>query len=211
MSRFVLTHCINIQALVRYPKFPQDARLLALGWKRLVLFVAPFALIACGASSTTGSSSAPRTATAELPSTPRTATLPVPTTTTGTLLDVLFPQQVPTGDPQSYPAAEMGGKLILVGRCLRVVDNQSGASWLPIWPPEFTLSADEGGIVIRNGADQVLWHVGDEVHIAGGEIPAGEDAWRSIASLHQKPPEECSGPYWLVSNVQAGQIQPVRK
>ena len=200
-----------IQALVQCRSFPRCTRLLDIGWKRLILFVAPFALIACGTSTTAGSPSTSSTVTAGSPSTLSTAVLPVPNATTATLSDVLFPQQVPTGDPRSYPAAEMGGKLVVVGRCLRVIDTQSGISWLPIWPAEFTLSTENGGMVIRNGADQVLWRVGDEVRITGGEIPSDENAWRSIESLPQEPPKECSGPYWLVSNIQSGQLQPAQK
>jgi hypothetical protein len=123
--------------------------------------------------------------------------------------NIFFPKQVPVPDPQTYPAAEMYGTLVVVDRCLRVVDQQKGTNYLPIWRPEFTLNNDGDVLTIRNGIGQVLWRVGEEVHITGGEIAADTATWPPIPILPQQPPQ-CAGPYWLVSNIQFGRIQPLQ-
>ena len=112
---------------------------------------------------------------------------------------VLFPKQVPIPDPQTYPTALLEGKLVVIERCLRVSATEGGTSYLLVWPPDFSLSADRGALIVLNRAGQMLYRQGDTVSIGGGEVPSDEASWLNIPLLRQKPPRECPGPYWLVS------------
>jgi len=105
---------------------------------------------------------------------------------------VAFPRQAPL--VTEVMEAQLIGDLLLVDGCLRVKDLYSGDSILPIWPPEFTLGAENDGIQVLDGDGQVVARVGEEVYMGGGEVssPSLPDCVR------QQLPAECSGPYWIV-------------
>ena len=105
---------------------------------------------------------------------------------------VAFPRQAPL--VAVVVEAQLIGDLRLVDGCLRVKDIYSGDSILPIWPPEFTLRAENDQLQVLDGDDQVVARVGEEVYMGGGEVssPSLPDCVR------QQLPAECSGPYWIV-------------
>ena len=118
-----------------------------------------------------------------------------------TPLGVFFPKQVPLPDPQTFPAALLEGKLLVIGQCLRVIATGSGTNYLLVWPSHFSLSTDQGRLVVLNGEGQSLYREGDPVRIGGGEIPSDESSWQNTPLLQQSVPKECPGPYWLVSPI----------
>ncbi len=105
---------------------------------------------------------------------------------------VAFPRQAPL--VSVFMEAQLIGELLLVDGCLRVKDIYNGDSFLPIWPPEFTLGAENDQLQVLDGRGQVVAHVGEEVYLGGGEAssPSLPDCVR------QQLPASCSGPYWIV-------------
>ena len=92
--------------------------------------------------------------------------------------------------------AELDGKLVLDGDCLRV-DSDNGGSALLLWPPDYSVTIQGDalhiteGIVSGNRVEYVL-HIGDQVHLAGGAAPYPIDP-----SFFQVSPTSCPGPYWI--------------
>lgn len=105
---------------------------------------------------------------------------------------VAFPRQAPL--VTSVMEAELMGDLALADGCLRVRSIYGDDSLLPIWPPEFTLQAENDQIQVLDGDGRVVARVGEEVYMGGGRVssPAMPDCVR------QQLPAECSGPYWMV-------------
>lgn len=63
---------------------------------------------------------------------------------------------------------------------------------LPIWPPEFTLRAEGGQVLVIDGEGQVVARAGEEVYMGGGSVPV-TDEW-----VLQQIPTACRGEYWIV-------------
>ncbi len=93
------------------------------------------------------------------------------------------------------PDAELVGELVLVDDCLRVNDSH-GNSFLLVWPQGFSLSTDGESIQVVDSTGQPVAHIGDEVKVSGGEVPA-EHAKYLAPSLAG----DCPGPYWLVGEM----------
>ena len=89
------------------------------------------------------------------------------------------------------------GTLVVVDGCIRIIADESGESYLLIWPPHFSLSGQSNEIKILNETGSVAAHVGDQARISGGETRTidhlGQSAVKAI-------PPECGGPYWVVGN-----------
>lgn len=113
---------------------------------------------------------------------------------------ILFPRQAPTRAPQIYPDARLVGQLVVVDTCLRIDVGQGHPSVLPVWPPNFTLSIENGTPTIMNEVGNVVGRVGDTLELRGGDIPDDENAWLTTEMLRQKPPQTCRGPYWLAAD-----------
>ena len=88
------------------------------------------------------------------------------------------------------------GRLELNNGCLRV------DKYLIIWPHGFSLRTKGEEIQVIDSNDQVVARVGEKITIGGGEIP-GEGAKELIEEsiVDQPLPDNCTGPYWIVSNV----------
>jgi hypothetical protein len=107
---------------------------------------------------------------------------------------VAFPRQRPAEGIRVVMEAELIGELALVNGCLRVNSIYGDSSVLPIWPPEFTLKAENDALQVLDGAGQVVARVGEEVYMGGGEGSA-----TSLADcVRQQLPADCTGPYWIV-------------
>ena len=106
--------------------------------------------------------------------------------------NIHFPQVRKDGD---IPDAQIEGKLVLEDGCLRVT-RPSGYGHLLIWPQRVRLSVDGGDILII-GDEGVLFSVGDDIRIGGGEVPL----YHVQTLVEQSIPEECLGPYWLVGDI----------
>ena len=92
--------------------------------------------------------------------------------------------------------AELDGKLVLDGECLRVNSNNGGSALL-LWPPDYSVILHGDALHITEGlvsgtqVEYVL-QIGDQVHFAGGAAPYPIDP-----SFFQVSPTSCPGPYWI--------------
>ena len=90
-----------------------------------------------------------------------------------------------------------GGKLTLVDRCLRVVNDSDPLGDTIVWPYNFNYRRRDGRVEILNGSNQVVAHVGDEITLVGSEI----DLWYPGQGRTSEPgPERCAGPYWVAGS-----------
>lgn len=105
-----------------------------------------------------------------------------------------FPQQQIS--PSVFMDALLVGKLVLVGSCLRVEDNNN--NYVLIWPQGFSLKTADKFIQISDGAGNLVAQVGDNINVSGGEI-LSEQIGNYVS---QTLPNDCSGPYWIVASVE---------
>jgi hypothetical protein len=113
---------------------------------------------------------------------------------TPSVAGVAFPRQGPVEGIRVVMEAELIGELVLVNGCLRVNSIYGDGSVLSVWPPEFTLKAENDALQVLDGAGQVVARVGEEVYMGGGEGAAA-----SLADcVRQQLPADCTGPYWIV-------------
>jgi len=96
--------------------------------------------------------------------------------------------------------AQLTGRLLLVGNCLRVEESSvPGQSLLLVFPPGFTASVGRATVLVSDFQDnkEFTWRLGDIVHLAGGNVPVLDPV------LQQLLPAGCSGPYWVVGGISA--------
>jgi hypothetical protein len=87
--------------------------------------------------------------------------------------------------------AELHGEVVLDNGYLRVAD------YLLIWPYGFSLHTEGEEIQVIDGNGQVVGRVGDQIDVGGGESTV-EIVEKYIGQLL---PDDCVGPYWIVSVV----------
>jgi hypothetical protein len=107
---------------------------------------------------------------------------------------VSFPRQEPVEGIRATMEAELIGDLVLVDGCLRVNAIHGDTSYLPVWPPEYTLQAVGDEIQVLDGEGQVVARVGQEVYMGGGEGSAAA----MPDCVREQLPAGCTGPYWIV-------------
>ena len=105
---------------------------------------------------------------------------------------VAFPRQKPVEGERASMTALAMGDLVLVEGCLRIGSADGN---LLVWPPDFTLKAENGVLEILDGTGQVVARVGEEVRMGGGEVNYVEQLGEYVR--RQLPPN-CPGPYWIV-------------
>jgi hypothetical protein len=110
---------------------------------------------------------------------------------------IFFPRQEETNGERAVMEGEINGTLVLVDNCIRVDSDYSNTSYLLIWPPYFNMTTEDGTINILNGNGVIVSHIGDKVHIGGGEI--------KLLSMLDKPiqeqvPPQCAAPYWVIGD-----------
>ena len=93
-------------------------------------------------------------------------------------------------------AALATGQLVLAGGCIRL---GSASGDLLVWPADFTLKSEHGVLEILDGSGQAVAQVGEEVRMAGGQVPSiglmGE-------YVRQQLNIDCPGTYyWIVGEV----------
>ncbi len=94
------------------------------------------------------------------------------------------------------------GKLVLDNNNLRLKPSWGkGDVWskgeLLIWPYGYSLRIEGKEIQIIDNYGHLVARVGDKIKVGGGEVPA-EIVEKYIG---QQLPDDCTGPYWLVSRV----------
>jgi len=108
--------------------------------------------------------------------------------------DIPFPRQEAVDGFREVMEAELVGDLVLKGGCLRIESIYNEDSYLPVWPPEFTLGEASGVITILDGEGQVVARVGEEIYMGGGIGAAN-----AIADCARRQlPDTCGGPFWIV-------------
>ena len=119
---------------------------------------------------------------------------------------VYFPRQEPVNGERESMTALLIGELVQVTGCLRVNANHSDTSYLPVWPPDFTLSVEDNIIQVLDREGQVVARVGEEVYMDGGEI--GSVVFLA-EGVRESLPSDCPGPYWIVGDTVHEQITPI--
>lgn len=124
--------------------------------------------------------------------TPETTPTPVPPSVS------FFPIQLDKYAKEAYPSALATGILALDNGRLRLKPITGiGDSNLLIWPPDFSVHIQDNTIHILNKDGNTVARVGDKIKAGGGQVPA-EIVEKYIG---QPLPDNCPGPYWLVSEV----------
>lgn len=129
------------------------------------------------------------------------ATPPAPAIVAVTGLDdtIFFPVPQPVNDEGGSDTALLVGELIFKDNCLRINDKHSDTSYLPIWPPDFTVMFDENNVIrVKNGAGETVASPGYEISTGGGELP---DVF-----VNQQIRNACEGPYWVIGEWQGTPI-----
>lgn len=116
--------------------------------------------------------------------------------------DLFFPVQKEPDPSYIYPAALAEGKLVLDNSNLRLKPSWGkGDVWskgeLLVWPYGYSLRIMDKQIQVIDNDGQLVARVGDKIKVGGGEVPA-EIVEEYIG---QPLPDDCEGPYWLVSEV----------
>ena len=118
---------------------------------------------------------------------------------------IFFPKQKPVEGEREVMTAELFGELAVLEGCLRVASfSGSNTDYLLVWPPDFRLSTEGGGIQVLNEAGQVVARVGEKVRMGGGQISYPQHLGEYV--LRHLPPS-CPGPYWVVGSVRTGPPQ----
>jgi hypothetical protein len=118
------------------------------------------------------------------------------------------PSSTPVVTPEviiTARTAEIRGMLVDTDGCLQVIDQVDHSAYTLAWPADISAVAAADTITVTFGLvtgnrREVLLHIGEEVHMGGGE------AEKLGAQLRQTLPANCTGPYWVVGN----SIEPVR-
>jgi hypothetical protein len=95
--------------------------------------------------------------------------------------------------------SQTSGKLVLwdYDRCPRLFNENGLGDYLPLWPPDYTATVEDGVIAIVDGSGQVVARVGEQVVLGGGPIPHSWDS-EEYRQLYHELPGDCYGPYWIV-------------
>lgn len=103
--------------------------------------------------------------------------------------DVITPFFPTQPNPQeAVMEALMIGELKLEGNCLRVENS------LVIWPYGFSLVTEDGKMLVKDEAGNVVAEVGKEVKMGGGEV-------RELhGDLESMTEHGCDGPYWIAGD-----------
>lgn len=110
---------------------------------------------------------------------------------------IFFPRQEKTEGDRVVMEGEIHGTLVLVGNCIRVDSQEADVNYLLIWPYDFDLTFKNGTLDILNENSGVIAHIGDNVHIGGGEIHLLSMLDKSI---QEQIPPQCVGPYWIIGD-----------
>jgi len=102
--------------------------------------------------------------------------------------------------------AELDGKLVMDGQCLRV-DSDHGGSALLLWPPDFSVAIQGDTVRVTEGLVSGIrveydLQIGDQVHFAGGDAPYPIDP-----SFFQVSPTSCPGPYWIYGGLSENELK----
>ena len=95
--------------------------------------------------------------------------------------------------------ALLEGRLELDNGCLRV--KYFDDNYLLIWPHGFSLRTEGKEIQVIDSDGQLVARVGDRMKVSGGEVHAEFDEFIAEEIIGQPLLDNCTGPYWIVSEV----------
>ncbi|RMG95822.1 MAG: hypothetical protein D6706_11290 [Chloroflexi bacterium] len=173
--------CISVKKLLLHLSTKQTVRVAISAQIQLVFVILSLTMAACSIESPTSISGNP-------------TFMPL----SGS---VFFPKQELVNGEWIRKTGEVTGELVEVNGCLRLNTSHDDVSYLIIWPPSYTLNASGDLIQIRDEAGQVVAHVGEVVHMSGGETMSLEGIAGVNKQLLQEIPPECSGPYWISGGI----------
>jgi hypothetical protein len=130
-----------------------------------VAAIAGLIMVALAACAPAASEPVQPTPTAE-PTTPATLEEPIPVDSAE---GFFFPVQPPVEGERDVMEALLTGTLQEEMGCLRVVAGED--SYLPIWPPGYSLTAEIGTPQVLNESGEVVATIGQEVNLGGGVVP----------------------------------------
>ena len=107
-----------------------------------------------------------------------------------------FPVQKTPGQPVPQQLI-LGTTLKIDNGYLKAGTSNSGESVL-IWPPGYSNKIENGVVKIYDGTGNFKCKVGDIFDIGGGPAATREIVKNYTGSF---PPKNCSGPFWLVSDI----------
>jgi hypothetical protein len=110
---------------------------------------------------------------------------------------VFFIRQGPAVGERVVWEAELIGELVVERGCLRVARSNADTSYLPIWPPVFTLRIEANAVLLLDGAGDVVAGVGADVRVSGGEVRSAERLDERVRDMLKA---DCAGPYWVVGS-----------
>jgi len=125
---------------------------------------------------------------------------PVPTLPPTVPPNISFPRQTPPEGERDVMEALLFGNLVEFDGCVRVEAADIGAYHLPVWPPSFYITLEDGVIQVHDGSGDVVARVGDWVRMGGGETKITF----LDTDVRAQIPDRCAGPYWIVGNEVAG-------
>jgi hypothetical protein len=110
---------------------------------------------------------------------------------------IFFPQLI--APPAVVYALRVSGELVIENQCLRLIRSVDDPGSLLIWQPGHFLNHNQGVVEVMDGSGNVLAREGEVSCFspAAGELAAGDSGL-----LRNPLPEGCTGPYFLVGDVQ---------
>jgi hypothetical protein len=115
----------------------------------------------------------------------------------------LFLRYTPALDRQIAKGASVDGKLVIYDyyRCLHLQTDGGAGPFTLLWPPDWSLRAGDGEVVVVDGSGQAVARLGDEVSLRGRAIPHDID-FPAYRQLVDELPGDCIGASWLVDGVE---------
>ena len=108
-----------------------------------------------------------------------------------------FVKQKPMLEGRVIQDAPFTGRLTLLDRCPSVTSDDGSFAYTPIWPPDYKVRIQAGGVEVLNGLDQRVARNGEPIHLQGGKILADANSDEYLQLL-KNVPCECHPPYWIV-------------
>jgi hypothetical protein len=118
-----------------------------------------------------------------------------PTATSDPSITIFFPRQEKIDGVGAVMEGDVDGMLVLDENCIRVNSGEAKTSYLLIWPPDYNITIENDTIEVRNGNGEIVAHIGDRVHVGGGEIPSLSVLGKYV---QEQVPPQCTAPYWAI-------------
>jgi hypothetical protein len=114
-----------------------------------------------------------------------------------------FLRYKPALDREITGTGSIDGKLVVYDyhRCLHLQTDWGAGPFTLLWPPDWSLRASEGKLMVVDGSGQAVARVGDDVSLRGRTIPHDID-FAAYRQLVDELPGDCIGASWLVDEVE---------